>query len=432
MPRILGGALLTLLAILARPPEAPAWQTVLDPSIGAAQLVAFDRARNVIAAGRTRISGDDSLLTVVKLNRRGEPRWLTGIAPQASRLSALGVDAAGDVFVAGAVGGSDEDSFGRFVVVKLGGASGDERWRQELPGDGFANDLVLDPAGDVVAGGYVTRTCGCDVECYPCAVGITLKLASQTGAELWRREAGPYQVDALAMRADGDVVGADLAGAWRLTGATGAVVWESALSQEPGLVLVTVDPAGNMLRAGRQSVVKLAGETGVSSWNATIAGLEGVFGRSTDRTADGAGDVVVGAAAAGEGLDTDAAVVKLAGSDGRERWRYTVAEPEPTSAGAIASDAAGDVIVSMSWQDRTTSRLRGRVAKLAGTSGTPRWQREPDGLGCGATVGGLAVGTRGGVAIAGSLCTEFQFDHHFAVFRLSRGSGLGLRPLRVR
>jgi len=442
MSRLTALLLLALLGGSATPPAARAWQTVLpETDEGGAEQVVFDGARNVIAAGASRVSGDDQLLTVAKFSRRGELRWVTGVRPQASRLRALAVDAADDVFVAGAVGGEDEDTLGRFVVVKLDGSTGEERWRYESIEGGFARGLGVDPAGNVVAAGHVIRPCDCNGGCAECAIGVTVKLAGDSGTEIWRHEVDRFPLPtplpaALALRADGDVVEVSDAGLRRLAGSTGAVLWDAPVAWAPGSgdFDIEIDPAGDAVAASGRLLVKISDRVGAPAWQQTVVGLEGFFGRIDDLATDSAGDVLVAAHGAGAGFDTDFVAVKLGGATGEELWRHVVEGPDASGANAIAADRAGDVVVTGTALEGGTF-LRSWVVKLAGVTGGPRWERRLEGLGCGATLGGLALDRAGRVAVAAALCIErepFLSEFHFAVARLSRGTGLGLRPIRLR
>jgi outer membrane protein assembly factor BamB len=149
-----------------------------------ASAVALDAAGDVFAAGfleRTEPAG----FTVLKVDGgSGGDRWrqvLTGNG-FSNMANGIAVDASGDVVAAGGIATTDRE--GDFTVVKFEGASGSERWRQQLNGSSphvnRATAVGVDAAGDVFAAGSLTNAeSNSDF--------TVIKLAAANGTERWRR-----------------------------------------------------------------------------------------------------------------------------------------------------------------------------------------------------------------------------------------------------
>jgi hypothetical protein len=242
------------------------WMHELDaPSYGLARRVTVDGAGDVLAVGTTMTGG----FTVVKLSgATGDELWRYGTSGEGY---AVTVDAAGDVVAAGQGFHPPQNSLLPTVllVVKLAGLSGAELWRAEVVGttlsSGGANDVTVDAAGDVIAGGGVNVTNAANSDF------IVLKLAGATGLQLWQRAiTAPccyiYQhANRVAVDPAGDVIaGGQLArpttspgpdydfGVMKFAGATGATVWARQLGagrndQAEDLV---VDASGDVIASG--------------------------------------------------------------------------------------------------------------------------------------------------------------------------------------
>src|SRR5262249_7111902 len=132
-----------------------------------------------------------------------------------------------------------------------------------------------------------------------------VKLAAGTGAELWRRSF------------TGNLVGFGEEGVFDLAiDASGDVVAVGQLWVVPG--------------AGEIRAAELARDTGPVGWRQAINGGRNAFSLDGANAVaiDAAGDVVLGGQLqdAWRGLgDSDFVVMKLAGSDGHELWRMTIA-----------------------------------------------------------------------------------------------------------
>jgi outer membrane protein assembly factor BamB len=196
-------------------------------------------------------------------------------------------DAQGDVLVSANTGRTNSD----FIVIMLGGASGLERWRYVVSGDAVggagddiswdaATDVVTDVAGDVIAVGWLSNQVPppTNWDFQP----MVVKLARDTGGEIWRRMVLPQilaesRPTAFALTPEGDVVVAiggfaenDVV---KLAGSSGDELWRSAwptaLDEEPveGDFVRTLlaDQGGNLLAVGRfHDRVTVAGFDGSS------------------------------------------------------------------------------------------------------------------------------------------------------------------------
>ena len=321
----------------------------------------------------------------------------------------LVADASGDVFVAAATidGPGLPPPDPRFPgsaplvnvsVVRLDGATGAELWRSEAPGRGFprADDIALAAGDPVVAGWFggslyesvaaVARVDGVSGSTLWVArlgideigprIGSPVRVAADAaghvaaavrtraaridaadGEALWSRSDLTVTAADVAVDARGDVVvvgESDIGfGIEKLGGSDGTSLWS--LSRGAGRALaVRLDASGDVIVAGaierrgeeRLAVVKIDGETGVHLWTRIAPGR--VPARGLTLEIDGAGDVVVGGAAATPARGQDLAVLKLRGRDGRIRWRRFVdgGGRADDRAQALALDAAGNAVAA--------------------------------------------------------------------------------------
>ena len=299
-----------------------------------ARAVAFDAAGDVLAAGflhNQHPRAFDSDLFVVKLAGKDGTELWRRIVPSQHRgdAFALALDRSGDVVVAGllsqAATGSD------FIVVKLAGATGDERWRRVVTGaatySSAARALAVDAVGDVVAiGKVVDATTGGDV--------VVLKLDGQTGAETWRytQANGRFARD-VGIDPDGHVVvletlsepdGTTTLGALELDGRTGTMRWARTLAHEINQhACLAIDDAGDVVVTGTTTrgallIAKLASDGGKERWRRSITGSAGGHGHGAAVAVDAAGDVAVVGQTTNLGSGFDFAVLKVRGDDGSD------------------------------------------------------------------------------------------------------------------
>jgi hypothetical protein len=150
---------------------------------------------------------------------------------------------------------------------------------------------------------------------------------------------------------------------------------------------------------------------------------------------DAHGDVVAAGGTVNHGRDVDFTVVKLQGSDGAERWRYSLGGTADTapdffdgSAVALAIDQRGDILAGGLLLDTGTYDFA--VVKLAGGNGHEMWRRVIDGPGhttdsCSA----LAVARDNDVIATGF--TQGGPGSGFTVMRLSARDGATLWDRRI-
>jgi outer membrane protein assembly factor BamB len=222
------------------------------------------------------------------------------------------------------------------LFVPVGAAA----WQTVLttPGTDVAREVIVDPAGDVVAGGTIGDTAG------------VVKLAGDTGGELWRREVDSVGfVSGLATDGSGDVA-----------------------------VLLSIGNGSTFDLA----VVKLDGMTGAEMWRYTLPAVPmvSIGNAARDIGVDVAGDVFVGGAVENIATGRDFLVLKLSGPTGAELWRreITGAIPDgPDLVEALVLDASGDVVAAGAL-DRTIFSNDNTfvVVKLDGATGSDVWRYE--------------------------------------------------------
>jgi hypothetical protein len=337
---------------------------------GTASAVAVNAWGDVVAAGA---GGSNSVFRVVKLQgTNGTVLWqrdLTGGAGPANVARDVVFDASGDVVAVGSVDnpGSQED----FFVVRLSGVNGTEIWRQSIDGpvggNDWANSVRVDSAGRIVVGGLTRNGPGSDT------TGTVVKLDPADGTVLWRtdidgtRPNGENRVLQVAVDAADDVIAGGYttnldtnrdAAVVKLAGGTGQELWRQtvngSVNGDDGPASVALDGAGDVVLTCWTynvanfafTVAKLAGADGSLVWRQDLTGtLPGGGNNSGNAVAvDGAGDVLAVGRFQNVGTGFDFAVVKLAGPDGTELWRHNENRGDYDEGGAIAVDAAGDVV----------------------------------------------------------------------------------------
>ena len=280
---------------------------------------------------------------------RAWPFRLDGTEHEGDRGYAVAVDASGDVIVGGSV--DDEEHSQDGVVVKLAGNTGAQLWRYNLRGDvkvlyDELKAITLDAAGDVYLAGTATVSFT--------ALSVA-RLDGATGAEKWRTDVdgggyGSYDGgQAIALDPNGDVLAA------------------GGIQEEDGFLDADF------------GVVKLSAADGSEMWRATIAGtaLRGDYAYAVRSTTTG--DVVVGGVMWNDGGSTDIPVMlvaKFSGADGHELWRWTRQGTYMTFPYAYVNDltvdAAGEVYVTgFVTNDLTSEDFV--VAKLSGADGSEQW-----------------------------------------------------------
>jgi outer membrane protein assembly factor BamB len=279
------------------------------------------------------------------------------------------------------------------------------------PTGGFWNAVSFDRNGDLLVAGVQLvddRIYGLSEECS----FVVAKLSRATGSVIWRqdfRDCGHDEVfyasareQILVDQRNDVVVGRrDLRdrtfAVYKFSGETGDVAWKAVPGRFPKhgpyLHAVALDPVGNVLAAGGLGwvdttlvVVKLDAERGTELWRASLRGDhvgDDEFNHAMALASDAAGDAVVSgvlADVAPGGGSSDypnprRVVFKLDGGTGAERWR---AHPPVAVAGPGPSDYPpydhGSLVVDPSGD--VLSVGSSSVFKLSGADGTELWRRD--------------------------------------------------------
>ena len=335
---------LSFLALGATIPSGSTrWRTEIDGGANRddhALAVAIDANGDAVTAGDLVRTGDLATFAVAKIDgATGSVVWeaaLDGTGDSFdSGAEAVAVDTTGDVYAAGAM--DMQVTSTDFAVAKLRGTDGAELWRVTLNA-GFsatdqANDVAVDASGDVVAGGFATRS------------GIqrftVVKLDGATGSVVWRRELSddlPFrtQANAVAVDAQGDVVA-----------------------------------AGSIAHGGRAedfAVVKLDGDTGQVVWRQEVDGTGHYQDEAYDLVFDSQGSILVSGFIFGAQTVQDFAVLKLDGDTGRRRWQWMRGGEATATAWGVAVDST-DNVVAVGEIQRPGTKTEFTVILLSGTTG---------------------------------------------------------------
>lgn len=318
---------------------------------------------------------------VTKLSARtGRALWARGFGRPVSTqdftgdVRAMEVAANGDVVAAVNV---NIDSATAFVIARLDGRTGAFRWRREIgdhtlfPEGQVALSLALDPAGDVIVQGRVASP---TAPPYANSSFTVVKLDGATGEERWRFQTEEFRQDSAALRMDarGDAVIAGAAASVplrpidpriivKLAGADGHEQWRAILDLD-NVYDTTVDTGGDVLVAGSLpgvgddvalSVVKLSGDTGMELWRSqrfpvsmpSTAYALRVVALADDNVA-ALGGVAAPEDSTALGVSSFVAVTLLDGSTGAERWRWTVKGDQNFAAASSLRVSGSELLVS--------------------------------------------------------------------------------------
>jgi hypothetical protein len=408
---------------------AAAWQVHLQGTAspaGVAVAVGIDASGNVLAGGRVINEGAGQDFSVVKVaGDSGAVMWRTdvdGDLNDSDELRAIALDAAGDVVAAGnttrqLIDGLVPDS--DFTIIKFAGASGDILWRQDINGtDHFPIDsaeaVAVDRSGDVIAAG---RTWNLHGNAPPGSFGgrdfTVVKLAGTSGEVVWQRDIdGTHAIPsdaacAVAVDAAGDVAasgtvrGVDTDSDFavvKFSGVDGAELWRYTASGA-GLdvggadegQLVRFDATGNVVAAGILEnadtgrdvlIVKLSADTGDELWRRLLNGAANGADRISSMALDSSGNVLVTLKLDSGSTRNGFVVLKLAGGDGADLWRWEPAGrdfPAADSPFGVALDSVDDVfVVGQVYRSLLVSSFV--LFKLSGRTGDQLWSSEVQGL----------------------------------------------------
>jgi hypothetical protein len=332
--------------------------------------------------------------------------WQESLAAQlltASDPHSMAVDAAGNVFVSGAIW--TPSPYCR--VVKYSGATGAALW-EVAPGGvntllGFNPcRIAVDGAGNVFLGTNERDE-----------MQVT-KLAGADGSTLWKAETNSFvsvldpAIVGIAVDGSGDVVvaanwdnGAG-ASAWaaKFAGADGAPRWNQLYRQMDTLRAFTLDSAGNPVMAGSAQgyflTFKAAAADGSVAWRKTYAptGTNPATGTTVESlaadavTTDASGNVFVTGYVAWQSALSPSPVKDFQtmkyNAAGTLLWQATYDGPaHGTDTGAtINVDAQGDVLVTGA-SDGAGSGVDIGIVKHSGTDGSVLWSQNVTGPGAG-------------------------------------------------
>ncbi|MEI6948948.1 SBBP repeat-containing protein [Paraflavisolibacter sp. H34] len=308
------------------------WSAIHNGSVfEGATALALDTSGNVYVTGSGGNKSAEENFTTLKYTAKGQRSWVAvAKAPGKGQANGLALDAAGNVYVTGGMGGS-------FVTLKYDG-KGVQQWSRSYAG-GVAADIAVDAAANV----YITGENGGDY--------ATLKYNS-AGLQLWVKKyngtAGqadrPY---CLAVGRDGSVY------------VTGESVETGTLSDF--------------------TTIKYS-KDGSEKWVRKNNGIRNGDDRAYDLALDAKGAVLVAGQALGSGGSLDLATIKLA-PDGSVAWSglYNGSANGDDQAVAVAADAQGNVYVT--GQSDGLETAGDFVTLKYDTRGSVKWVKRYNGSG---------------------------------------------------
>lgn len=162
------------------------WSQMVPGFSGGSRMV-LDNNNNVYMAG-VKTTGGNADYMVLKLSSGGALQWLStydGPTVKGDYASTLALDAAGNAYVTGVSGNSNNTS--DIATVKFDGASGGFMWVNRIPagssGSHVPGSVLVTPSGDVYAAGSLSSNIP------PYFSGFLQRLNPSTGTEIWRRPA---------------------------------------------------------------------------------------------------------------------------------------------------------------------------------------------------------------------------------------------------
>jgi uncharacterized delta-60 repeat protein len=350
-------------------------------------------------------------------------------------------DAAGDIIVTGTT--SDRMYRQDMLTIKYSGADGSVLWQQRSTSTGGgAQAMAVDDSGNVVVTGYAT----------------TVKYAAADGTRLWER----YDAGGQAVAVDGNgnvaVAGKGYSNGQRTAkyaANNGALLWEK-FYYEGQAVAVAVDGSGDVVMTGSTYAyrglgatnakdhqntrdyytAKYASANGALLWEKRYNGPANGDDRAQALALDGSGNVVVTGYSLGSGSGYDYYTAKYASANGSLLWekRYNGPANSYDSAQAVATDGAGNVLVTGTSENGTNNHY---TAKYAVTDGALLWEQRngrtvsPPYYNASAVVvdgSGNVVVTEGGATVKyaaanGALLWEKSSTNHAAAAVVVDGSG---------
>ena len=274
------------------------WRKVIAGGAGdrGAWTVALDSAGDVIAGGSINSGGSTAFFVIKLSNLNGSEIWRKVIVGDrgTNQAYALTIDSTGDVIAAGMLSNTlrNTDVF----VGKFSGATGTTRWIYRSHTSGFENDngavsVALDPTGDIVIAGWRTNAAR-DM--------FVAKLSKGSGGELWSTTidggAGDGdQANSVVVDGAGNVVAGGTFGRGlgfgsefvviKFAGESGAELWrhlvKGSADYSDQAYAVGIDASDDVMAVGTTqnlvtsqdiTAVKLARSTGEEVWRTDVSG----------------------------------------------------------------------------------------------------------------------------------------------------------------
>jgi len=310
-------------------------------------------------------------------------------------------------------------------------------------GTDAASAVIMDPSGDVVAAGYThSPNPGGDFD------GFVVKLSGSTGAEIWRHVFPGGAISAVKADARGDVIaGGSYQGAavFRLLGTTGTEMWRYVLPEAGGSMnAVALDAGGDVIAVGATSshlpalnhsfvAVRLAGTDGSERWRRQLPPSQVYpFDGASAVTVDLNGDVDV----AGRTLRSRSAncthpseeftILKLAGLTGQILWRRAIRGNACGASGGAGNTVALDHagnVVAAGFTVNTGTGSTFTVVKVAAATGRELWRKTVLGTAPNGRAHALAIDRYGDVIAAGSVGNAGR-GQDFTVVKLAGSTGV--------
>jgi PQQ-like domain len=317
--------------------------------------------------------------------------------------TALAVDRAGNVVVAGYSDGADGKP--DFYTAKYSGSNGAVLWEQRHSGGPdayeYATAMAVDRQGNVVVTGFSG------------ASSYTAKYAAADGALLWENIVDDplVQLNGVAVDHRGNVVVAGSFHVAMYSAADGRLLWQQFYDGYP--MAVAVDARGSAIVTGYSdrenndldySTAKYAAKDGRLLWEQHYNGPTGGEDEALALAVDEQGNVVVTGYSHGGESSFDYYTTKYAAKDGAVLWgrRYNGPDNSLDVARAVSVDRKGNVAVT-GWSNNGNEYPEYYTAKYAAADGAVVWENRYEGIdGSGGEASAVAVDVWGNVVVTGS------------------------------
>jgi FG-GAP-like repeat len=431
---------------------AEIWNVVFDGASqqgdGASALV-LDGNGDVFVAGSSTTPNGVAMQTIKYSGVTGAQLWAVSkpaaYPNRGSAVSAIAVNASGDVAITGRSGVGLRDDVGR--TVKYRGTDGVELWSATFGGVyvNSGNAVAMDAAGHVFITGLLSTS-------QVTKRVRTIKYDSATGTELWHQDFGDETARpegrAIKVDAAGDVlVAGDIAqsaasGAsrdrWTLKygGTDGALLWTASYSASSSETwAMALDANGNPVVSGYSDdggtvsgrnirTIKYSSTNGSELWNLTNSATSNVITRGGDVVVDLSGNVIVTGSPQYSAADSSLSTIRSIKYDGATNAVSWVATQSavPTAASVntlgvlldeligrrVAVDNVGNVAV-VGQGLSADGRPSFRTLKYDGFTGAVTWSAEFSSSGSafglsavGDVAYGIAVDAAGNVFVTGA------------------------------